>query len=40
MLTSVEAAIFMMCVAVPTMFIVILLFVFVTKMLVKAFPAK
>jgi hypothetical protein len=40
MLTSVEASIFMMCVAVPTMFVVILIFVFVTKALVKMFPAK
>lgn len=36
----VEAALFMMCVAIPIMFLVIFLFVFLTTMIVKAFPAK
>ena len=35
----VSAALFMMVVCVPLMFLVISLFVFLTKMLVKVFPA-
>ncbi len=34
-----EKAVILMCVSLPTMFIVIALFIFLTKALHKAFPA-
>ncbi len=34
-----EKAVIMMCISLPTMFVVIAMFMFLTKMLHKAFPA-
>lgn len=39
-MSDVEKAILLMCISLPTMFVVIALFVFLTKALHKAFPAE